>query len=77
MKKYGQRKAGEFLLGGDGWVIAHALETGPNGIVVTQESTRHSLAKVKVPIVCKEFDVPCINTFQMLEDFDFTFAEWS
>jgi hypothetical protein len=77
IKKYGQRKASEFLRGGDGWVIAHAMETGPNGIVVTQESTRHSNAKVKVPTVCKEFGVPCISTFQMLDDFEFTFAEWS
>ncbi len=75
--KYGQRKAAEFLRGGDAWVIAHAMEDGPNGIVVTQESTRHSNAKIKVPTVCKELGVPCISTFQMLEDFEFSFAEWS
>lgn len=77
MKKYGQRKAGEFLRGGDAWVIAHAMEDRANGTVVTQESTRHSNAKVKVPTVCKELGVTCINTFQMLENFEFTFAEWS
>lgn len=68
-QKYGDRKAREFLIGGDAWVIAHALDMGDDGIVVTQESTRHSEMKVKVPTVCKEFDVRCISTYEMLHVF--------
>lgn len=77
MGKHGPRKANDFLRGGDGWVIAHAMEMGQDGVVVTQESARHSNAKVKVPTVCKELGIACINTFEMLDDFDFSLADWS
>lgn len=53
-----------FLNGGDGWVIAHAMAT--NGIVVSQESERRKKSKIKVPTVCRELGVKCINTYEML-----------
>jgi hypothetical protein len=62
-------QAAEFLRGGDGWVIAHAMEE--KGIVVTQESVRSVKAKVKVPAVCEHFGVVCRNTYEMLEALDF------
>lgn len=62
--KYKPRHAGVFLQGGDGWVIAHAMAT--NGVVVTQESEKTKKTKVKVPTVCKEFGIKCINTYEML-----------
>jgi hypothetical protein len=68
---YAAAKAHEFLRGADGWVIAYAMDMGTSGIVVTQESTRHRQAKVKVPTVCSEFDVKCVNTYDMLEALDF------
>ena len=68
---YSAPKAAEFLSGGDGWVIAHAMEMGVSGIVVTQESERHHNAKVKVPTVCQAIGVRCINTYEMLEALDF------
>lgn len=70
-RKYSAAKAHEFLRGADGWVIAHAMDMGTSGIVVTQESNRHRQAKVKVPTVCSEFNVKCINTYDMLEALDF------
>lgn len=62
--KYKPQDALLFLKGGDGWVIAHAMATG--GIVVAQESVSTKKKKVKVPTVCREFGVKCINTYEML-----------
>jgi hypothetical protein len=67
--KYRTQQAMVFLGGGDGWVIAHAMAT--NGIVVTQESERSKKSKIKVPTVCREFRVNCINTYDMLDQLDF------
>lgn len=69
MSKYADHHANEFLRGGDGWVIAHAMAEG--GIVVTQESENSKKKKVKVPTVCKALGVRCIDTFDMLEELDF------
>ena len=60
---YTQPKSEEFLTGADPWVIACALHVG--GTVVTQESTSRT-RKVRIPTICKEFNVPCVDTFQML-----------
>lgn len=68
--KYKPHQANEFLKGGDGWVIAHAMATG--GIVVAQESERSKKSKIKVPTVCREFNVKCIGTYDMLDRLDFT-----
>jgi hypothetical protein len=76
VQRWGDRKAREFLLGGDCWVIAHAKEMGDDGIVVTQESKRSIEAKVKTPTVCEAVGVECITIFQMLDEFDFSFADW-
>jgi hypothetical protein len=69
VKKYGSRLAAPFLNGGDAWIIAHAMATG--GVVVTQESERSKGSKVKVPTVCKELNVPCIDTYRMIRDLGF------
>lgn len=67
--KHPQHLANEFLKGGDGWVIAHAMATG--GIVVTQESSRSKKGRIKVPTVCRELGVKCIGTYDMLDQLDF------
>ena len=61
----------EFLRGADGWVIAHAMDMGTSGIVVTQEATRRQHGKVRIPAICSVFNVKCINTYDMLEALDF------
>lgn len=66
MSKYKYHQAAEFFKGGDGWVIAHAMESG--GIVVTQESERSHKSKVKIPTVCKALNVRCVTTFTMLDE---------
>lgn len=50
----------------DGWVIAHAFaEEG--GVVVTEEFERASnKSKIKIPALCKVFDIECINTATLL-----------
>ena len=62
--KFRPHQASEFLIGADGWVIAHAMHG--DGIVVTQESDRSHKAKIKIPTICRVFGVRCINTYQML-----------
>jgi hypothetical protein len=63
--KHKVQHVAEFLKGGDGWVIAHAMQD--MGVVVTQETLRSYRSKIKVPTVCQQLSVKCINTFQMLE----------
>lgn len=54
-----------FLAKADPWIIAKASSLGAT--VVTHESKGGpNTNKVKVPNICKEFGVPCINTFEFL-----------
>jgi Domain of unknown function (DUF4411) len=63
--KYDEANSSEFLKGADGWIIAHALDTG--GVVVSQESKHYPNAhKARIPDVCKHFSVSCISVFEML-----------
>ena len=65
--KYKSVEAWEFSKGADPWVIAHALED--RGIVVTKESfTRPDAQKVRIPDVCDNFSVKCVDTLQMLKE---------
>jgi hypothetical protein len=63
---YRPHQAAEFLRGGDGWVIAHAMET--SGTVTTQESAKSKKARIKIPTVCKALGVRCLDTFRMLDE---------
>jgi hypothetical protein len=55
----------EFARGADGWLVAYAKAKGH--VVVTNETFQVNIQRrVKIPNVCKAFDVPCINTFEML-----------
>jgi hypothetical protein len=62
--KFKPHQAAEFLVGADGWLIAHAMSG--DGVVVTQESDRSHRSKIKVPTICKIFGIPCMNTYEML-----------
>lgn len=54
-----------FLAKADPWIIAKAKSIGAT--VVTHESlVATNTKKVKVPNICNQFSVPCINTFQFL-----------
>lgn len=65
--RYERHQSEDFLRGADPWLIAHALES--TGIVVTHESDRKPNArKARIPDVCAQFKVRCINTYRMLDE---------
>jgi hypothetical protein len=64
-KNYPINKIGAFLSVADPLLIAKAQSLG--AAVVTREGLKkHS--KIKIPDVCKHFDIRCINTFDMLRE---------
>lgn len=63
----------EFARGADGWVVAYARVLGM--AVVTQEVLRPDVRrKVPIPNVCNEFDVPSVDTFEMLRKLEVRFG---
>ncbi|RLJ18886.1 hypothetical protein DJ030_10915 [bacterium endosymbiont of Escarpia laminata] len=56
----------KYLLGGaDPWLIAKAQVSGMT--IVTQEVYNADIKKkFLIPNICHTFDVPCINTFELL-----------
>ncbi len=63
-------KVGDFLAKADCWIIAHAKAKG--GTVVTRESKVDKTSQTpKVPNVCEAFEVPFIETKEMLKDLKF------
>lgn len=61
-----------FLDKADPWIIAKAKTL--NATVVTHEVSQLSTKKVKIPDICKQFNVPCLNTFQFLRELDAKFV---
>ena len=56
-----------FLDRADPWTIAHAMAKG--GTVVTLEKINKARSsKVKIPNVCEHFNIPCVDTYQMLRN---------
>ena len=64
---YAPRQAEEFLNGADSWLIAFAMALG--GTVVTAELNKRK-GKIRVPIICKEFNVPFTDVPGMIDDFN-------
>lgn len=63
---YDARKWGEFLAGGDAWVIAFAMKVG--GTVVTEESSSRK-KKIRIPLVCEALVVNLTDIAGMLNYF--------
>ncbi len=64
----------EFARVADGWLAAYAKVH--DVVVVTQEVFNPDIRKkVPLPNVCREFDVPYVSTFDMLNDLDVHF-DW-
>ncbi len=63
---YPQYQASEFLDGADPWIIAHAKVYG--GRVVTFETAAPSTKKPKIPDVGHQFEVNCLNVYQMARE---------
>jgi len=73
VQKFGDRKARDFLEGADLWVLAHAKAMGAEGVVVSHEGLREQHHKIKIPVVCAEFQIEKITIFQMLNRMNATF----
>ena len=56
-----------FLDRADPWVIAHAIVEG-SAVVTMEIAVQPNVQKVKIPNVCCHFNVPCVNTYQMLRE---------
>ncbi len=56
---------GNFLNGADPWLIARASVMSET-IVTYEKLVTDESKKVKIPNVCKHFNVPCINTYELL-----------
>lgn len=57
----------------DPWIIAHAMSE--NAIVVTKEEkvTASSTKRIKIPNVCDNLGIRCINDFQFIEEIGIKF----
>ncbi len=65
----------EFADDPDAWVIAYAEVRGY--VVVTHETYEPNIRrKIKIPNVCEEFDIPYINTFDMLRELGFCLSRY-
>ena len=60
-------------IGSDAFLIAHAFADAGNRCVVTTESSKPSRTRANrhVPDVCRDLDVDCIDTFQLIRRLDF------
>jgi len=62
----------EFASNADAWLIAYAKARG--GTLVTHEAyNRDKKNRILIPVVCEEFNVPYINTFDMLRQLGIKF----
>jgi hypothetical protein len=64
---YPRQHAEPFLDGADPWVIAQSLADGAQ-LVTREAAVSIGARKVKIPNICRAFDVPCIDTFAMLRN---------
>ncbi|MBI5910610.1 MAG: DUF4411 family protein [Betaproteobacteria bacterium] len=63
----------EFSTEPDGWLIAYAKEHSYT-LVTHEVSAKESRRKVKIPDVCKAFDVLFVDSFDMLEQLNTSFT---
>ncbi len=64
----------ELARAADGWLAAYAMANG--AVVVTNEvSAPNARRKVPLPDLCQQFDIRCINTFEMLRELGASF-DW-
>jgi hypothetical protein len=70
--QYKPEAKAEFATVADGWLIACAQAEGLT--VVTEEVYNQNIQKrVPIPNVCRQFQVECVNTFQMLRELEIKF----
>jgi len=72
-KQFKEAEKAKFCGGSDGWLIAYAKVR--DYVVVTQEQeVPKDSHKVKIPNVCRAFNVPFVDTFGMLRDLGIRFT---
>ncbi|MBC6403663.1 MAG: DUF4411 family protein [Hyphomonadaceae bacterium] len=64
VKNYERAAVSDFLSVADSWLVAHAL--AHKHIVVTHERPANTRRKVKIPNVCKYFNINCTGPYEML-----------
>jgi hypothetical protein len=70
---YNPANRDNFLAKADPWIIAKAKTIGAT--VVTHEAlVALNTKKVKIPNICQQFNVPCLNTFQFLRELNARFV---
>jgi hypothetical protein len=57
----------------DGWLMGYAQVNGST-VVTHEEFTPEVKRKVPIPNLCLEFDIPYVNTFEMLNDLNVRFV---
>ncbi|MBK6290386.1 MAG: DUF4411 family protein [Candidatus Kapabacteria bacterium] len=62
----------KFLRGADARLISHAALNGAT--VVTKETAEPQSSRVKIPDVCRAFNVECIDTFKALHQLNAKFV---
>lgn len=71
--KYEAPFSHDFLRVADPWVVAHAIES--KGAVVTFEAkSLVGTGRVKIPNICSDFAVPCMNLYAMLKALGIKFS---
>ena len=65
-------------IGRDPFLISYALRELQDRCIVTTESSKPSRqgANRHIPDVCKDFNIRCINNFQMIKAMDFS-TSWN
>lgn len=57
----------------DPWVIAHAMNEKATIVTKEEKVTALNSTKVKIPNVCENMNVRCINDFQFIEELNLQF----
>lgn len=64
-QQFNEAAKSEFARNADAWLIAYAKAKGAT--VVTHEAyNRGTIRRILIPVVCEEFGIPYVNTFEML-----------
>lgn len=76
INNYNKRAIDEFMKedNADPWLVAYALSVKPTPEIVTFERENYNIqSKIPIPNVCKQFEVPYCNLFEMMKDLRFKF----
>ena len=66
----------KFSRGADAWLAAFA-RTNDLTLVTHEQKVSDDATKVKIPNVCERFDIPFVDTFEMLRALNVKFDQWS